>query len=96
MSNTISWTKRAQNYRYSQDDRTLSWKFRNELEPLVNSFLDNPIQQSYTVGTYNINKEPWRMAAIVDYRKYSLKIIEKKVDGDNTEITLVKKKLREM
>lgn len=96
MSDTLCWVKRAQKYRYSQDDRTLSWKFRNELEPLINSFLDNVTQQSYAVGTYNLNKEPWRMASIVDYRKYGLKVVEKKIDNDSTEVTLVKKKLREM
>ncbi len=96
MSNTVNWVKRAQTYRYSQDDRTLSWKFRNEIDSAINAFLDNISQQNYTVGIYDLNKEPWRMAAIIDYRKYGVKVVEKKTDNNHTEITLVKKKLREM
>lgn len=95
MSNTSSWAKRAETHRYSQDDRMLTWKFTKELEPLVNKFLDDNARQILVVGLYNLDKEPWRMAAIISFRKYQLKIIEKIVDG-LTEVSLYKVKLSKM
>jgi hypothetical protein len=93
MSNTASWAKRSATHRYSQVDRAHAWRFRAELDPTVNAFLDNLGQQVLTLGTYNFVKEPWRMATIVDYRKFGIKIVEKKTTDELVEITLVKKKL---
>jgi hypothetical protein len=93
MSDTASWAKRSTTHRYSQDDRAHAWRFRLEIDPTINAFLDNLGQQVLVLGTYNFVKEPWRMAPIVDYRKYGIKIMEKKVDEENVQITLVKKKL---
>jgi hypothetical protein len=93
MSNTTSWFNRiGGGYRYSQDERTLQYKFEKQITPLVNAFLDNPNAQTYDFGTYNLEAEPWRVAAAISFRKYNLKILEKEIDG-MTEITLVKQKM---
>jgi hypothetical protein len=95
MSNTASWAKRSTTHRYSQDDRMKAWKFGQEIAIPLNAFLDDIATKQFVLGTYNFVKEPWRMAPVVDYRKYGVKIVEKKIDDENTEITLIKKKLSE-
>jgi hypothetical protein len=92
MSNTASWAKRSTSYRYSQDDRTKAWRFGQEIATIINNFLDDNAAKQLVLGTYNFVKEPWRMAPVVDYRKYGIKIVEKKTDDENTEIILIKKK----
>ena len=94
MSNTDCWVKRAQRYRYSQDDRTLAWKFRQEIEPKINTFLDDPQQMAYVCGSFDLTREPWRMAVYLDFRKYGVKIQEKQL-GALTEVILIKKKFRD-
>ena len=94
MSNTNCWVKRAQRYRYSQDDRTLAWKFRQEIEPKINAFLDDQRQTTYTCGVFDLTREPWRMAVYLDFRKYGVKIQEKQVEN-LTEVILIKKKFRD-
>ena len=94
MSNTDCWVKRAQRYRYSQDDRTLAWKFRQEIEPKINTFLDDPQQMTYVCGSFDLTREPWRMAVYLDFRKYGVKIQEKQL-GAITEVILIKKKFRD-
>ncbi len=93
MSNTDSWAKRAESHRYSQDDRGKQWRFEKELATKIDPFIDDAKQTSMVVGTYNLELEPWRMAAIISFRKYNLKILEKAVlNTETTEITLVKQK----
>ncbi len=91
MSDTKRWLRRAETYRYSQDDRTKQWKYEKLLEPTINAFLDDNKQTSIVVGKYKLETEPWRMAAIMAYRKFNLKLVEKQLEDEQTEITLVKK-----
>ncbi len=106
MSNTDSWAKRSESHRYSQDDRAKQWKFEKELATKVEPFIDDAKQNSLVVGKFNLDAEPWRMAAVVSFRKYQLKILEKAsketmnnpvtgkpMEVTYTEITLVKQKL---
>ena len=90
MSTTTSWLKRSQVHRYSEDDRTKQWKFEYELKARVDPFLSNPQSKSLLIGSYNMELEPWRMAAIASFRKFGVKVIEKKLD-DLLEVTLVKR-----
>jgi hypothetical protein len=85
MSNTSAWTKRISNYRYSQDERALSWKFKNEINSRVEAFLDDQSAKELIIGTYDIGKEPWRLLAIADYRKYNVKIGTRPVSTQSTE-----------
>lgn len=94
MSDTKSWLKRAETYRYSQDDRTKQWKCEKKLEPIINAFLDDPKQSTMVVGSYNLELEPWQLAAIISFRKYNLKIQEKTLVDNLTEITIVKQKMQ--
>ena len=100
MSNTTAWKDRLAKHRYSQDERALQWKFEKEVGPKIEAFLDNTKEQTFAFGTYNLETEPWRMAAALSFRKYNLKILETDVQVDAgdakqsaTEITLVKQKL---
>jgi hypothetical protein len=91
MSDTKRWIKRAETYRYSQDDRTKQWKYEKSLEPTINAFLDDCKQTNLVVGQFNLELEPWRMAAIMSFRKYQLKLHVNTLEGDLTEISLTKK-----
>lgn len=73
------------------DTRHLQYRFEKEIEPAVNAFIDDFKQTSFVVGSYDLTAEPWRMASIIAFRKFNLKILEKR-DGATglTEITLVK------
>lgn len=93
MSNTDSWAKRSETHRYSQDDRSKQWKFEKELATKVNPFIDDMKQNTFVAGQFNLDLEPWRMAAVVSFRKYNLRILEKKLDSGLVEVTLVKQKL---
>lgn len=93
MSNTDSWAKRSETHRYSQDDRTKQWKYERELSKVVDPFIDNLNQSSLVIGQFDLEKEPWRMAAIMSFRKFSLKVVEKPA-GDLVEVSLVKQKPR--
>ena len=93
MSNTDSWLKRSESYRYSQDDRTKQWKFEKELTAKVEAFVDDIKQNVLVLGQYNMDLEPWRMAAITSFRKYNVKILEKKQANGLIEVQLVKQKL---
>ncbi len=95
MSNTSSWIERSETHRYSQDDKSLAWKYQKELEPIVDKFLADYTQQRLIIGTFNLEKEPWRMISIIYFRKYQIKIIEKVVPA-GTEITLTKIKMTSM
>jgi hypothetical protein len=71
------WAKRLENYRYSQDDRMLAYKYQQELETKFDSFLANASQKSLLVGTFDVEKEPWRNMAIKETaRKFQLKTAE--------------------
>jgi hypothetical protein len=94
MSNTKAWLKHAETYKYSQDDRTKQWKYEKELTPEFNRFLDDNKQNSMVVGQYNLKLEPWRLAAIISFRKYNLKISKKNIDDDITEIIVTKQKMQ--
>lgn len=93
MSNTDSWAKRSESHRYSQDDRTKQWKFEKEINAKVEAFIDDIKQNVLVLGQYNMNLEPWRMAAIVSFRKYGVKILEKKQENGMIEVSLMKQKL---
>jgi hypothetical protein len=82
MSNTSAWKDRLAKHRYSQDERALQWKFEKEIGPKIEAFLDNAKEQTFTFGTYNLEIEPWRMAAALSFRKYNLKILESEVHVD--------------
>lgn len=93
MSNTDSWAKRSESHRYSQDDRTKQWKFEKEINAKVEAFIDDIKQNVLVLGQYNMNLEPWRMTAIVSFRKYGVKILEKKQENGMIEVSLMKQKL---
>ena len=94
MSTTKSWLTRAETYRYSQDDRTKQWKCEKTLKPIIDAFLDDSKQSTIVVGSYNLELEPWQLAAIMSFRKYNLKIHEKTLIDNMTEITLIKQKMQ--
>jgi hypothetical protein len=80
MSNTDEWQNRLARHRYSQDDRSLSWKFQKELDPKVNAFLDGDVKEkSLSLGSYDLQREPWRLLAVNEFRKYGLKVVAKEV-----------------
>ncbi len=94
MSNTADWRRRQANYHYSQDDRTLSYKYGQEIKEQVNKFVDDVNAQSLSLGSFNLQKEPWRLLAVREFRNLGLKILEKdNPSTDTTEIVLVKKSL---
>jgi hypothetical protein len=94
MSHTKEWSNRMENYHYSQDDRTLSYKYQRELEGKINKFLSDPKENELQMGSFNLTMEPWRLLAISDFRKFGLQLVEKhNKDNDMlTDIKLVKKK----
>lgn len=93
MSNQYSWTKRLESYRYSQDERMLTYKFEKELEPSFDKFVNMLDQKSMVLGPYDISKEPWRFAAVQSMsRKYSFKVTEKETEN-MVEYTISKQKL---
>jgi hypothetical protein len=94
MSTTKSWIEHAEAYRYSQDDRTKQWKYEKSLAPTINAFLDDVKQNSLIVGQFDLKKEPWRLMAIIAYRKYNLKIMEKTINENLVEISVVKRKMQ--
>ena len=96
MSGTVEWTKRLATHRYSQDERSLSFKFSQELQPLVDTFLADMSRKTLSVGVFNIQKEPWRVLGVMDFRKYGLKLIEKYHSDEQTELILRKQKLSSM
>jgi hypothetical protein len=81
MSNTDQWQRRLDLHRYSQDDRALSYKYQRELEPIVNAFMDDVKQKTLILGSFDADKEPWRLLAINNFRKFGLKVIEKPVSS---------------
>lgn len=94
MSNTASWRRRQDNYHYSQDERTLSYKYSQEIKEQINKFLDDIHTHSLSLGTFDLHKEPWRLLAVREYRNFGIKIIEKDdPKTDKTEIVLVKQSL---
>lgn len=96
MSSTEEWAKRLDK-RYSQDERMLAYKFKVELDKQVNAFLDDQKTRSLKLGPYNLSKEPWRLAAANEFRKFQLKIIMHSCDKPNdqlTEIHLVKQRVQ--
>lgn len=93
MSNLGSWTKRMESYRYSQDDRMLTYKFEKELEPAFDQFVAMQVQKSMVLGPYDLSKEPWRYAAVQSMaRKYAFKVTEKET-GNTVEYVISKQKL---
>ncbi len=90
---TVKWKRRLADYRYSLDDRTMSHKFSKELEKEILAFLDDNKKTTLLIGTFNIAREPWRMLAINDYKKFGVKLLEKPINETMTEIHLIKKPL---
>lgn len=95
MSASREWTKRQDRYHYSQDDRTLSYKFKKELDPMVDKFIDTPGELSVLIGSFNIAVEPWRLLSVNDFRQLGLKVVERKNEKDPalTDLFLVKKRM---
>ncbi len=92
MSSTDFWAKKSETHRYSQDDRSKQKKFEKELTEPINKFLDSD-QKSMVVGQYDLELEPWRIAAVVSFRKFGLKILEKQLDSGLVELTVVRQKM---
>ena len=93
MSDTSSWQNRIANYRYSQDDRALSYKYTKEIEPIIDAFLDDIKIKKQVIGTFNTKLEPWRLLAIASFRKYGIKVRESIADPatpDLVTITVIK------
>ena len=96
MSNTNEWSKRINSYRYSQDDRSLAYKFSREINDTVNTFLDDPKRRKMLVGTYDTRREPWRLLALAEFRKFGIKIqetIPDPLNPNDVQIVLVKTRL---
>ena len=93
MSSTHDWIKRSDEYHYSQDDRTLAYKYQQEITPKIDAFLNNVQTQSIEFGPFNLDLEPWRAASIVDFRKYGIRIITKTNEENLVTFVLVKNKI---
>lgn len=74
MSSTNEWVKRLDK-RYSQAEGMLAYKFKLELDPAIDMFLADNSKRSFLIGRFDLAKEPWRLAAANDYRKYQLKVV---------------------
>jgi hypothetical protein len=92
MSEQAGWAIRSQKTVSASDHRVLQWRYEKELEPTINSFLDDSSKPSLVIGSFNLDTEPWRLSAVISFRKYNLKILEKKTE-EITEITVVKQRL---
>lgn len=93
MSATGSWSKRLESYRYSQDERMLSWKFTKELEPEFKKLSEMQDQKSMVLGPYDLSKEPWKFTAVQSLsRKFGFKVMEKE-NGNLVEYYISKQKL---
>lgn len=93
MSNTVEWQKRQATHRYSQDDRSLAYKFTIQLDKKINVFLEDPASKRFVVGVYDVVKEPWRLLAISSYRKFGLKLrmgAPDKLKPNEKQVVLVK------
>lgn len=88
-----TWRKRLNAYSYSLDDKSQSYRFSKEIEKEIMRFLDDITKTTLCVGSFNIEKEPWRILALNDYRKFGVKILEKPTANNTTELHLIKKVL---
>jgi hypothetical protein len=96
MSATKGWLDRMDNYHYSQDDRVLGFKFKQELIRKFDEFDADVKQNSIVIGEYNIAKEPWRALAIMELaRERSHKVISKPKEPESPiyVYTVIKQKL---
>lgn len=96
MSATKGWMDRMDNYHYSQDDRVLGFKFKQELIRKFDEFDADVTQNSIVIGEFNIAKEPWRALAIMELaRERSHKVIAKSKGEESPVIiyTVLKQKL---
>ncbi len=93
MSNQNSWAKRLETYRYSQDERMLTYKFEKELTPVFDQLVSLPEQKVLVLGPYDLAKEPWRYAGVQSMaRKYNFKVTANETDN-LAEYTISKKSL---
>lgn len=93
MSNQNSWAKRLETYRYSQDERMLTYKFEKELTPAFDKLVGMADQKALVLGPYDLAKEPWRYAGVQSLaRKYNFKVTDREVDG-LVEYIITKKSL---
>ena len=95
MSNMHEMRQRMATHHYSQDDRTLAYKYQKELEPVINKFIDDFKETNFFLGTFNLAKEPWRLVSVGELRKFGLKLLEKPnaANKDLTDLSFTKKKL---
>lgn len=89
MSNTNEWAKRINSEKNNTVVKVAIWKFQKEIEDKFNNFLDGNTQVLF-VGEYDLTKEPWRLEAISVWKKYNIKIVEKKLENNLTEINVIK------
>ncbi len=92
MSNSAEWTKRLDTHRYSQDERALANRFIREIKPRVDEFIDKSKEKSLLIGTYNLDKEPWRYLAVLEFRNH-VSVQLKKTESGLTEIMILRKTL---
>ncbi len=94
MSNTKEWQDRLAKHRYSQQDSTLAYKFTESLKKEVDKFLDDFMMKTFSCGKYDLKKEPWRLLALAEFRKYGVKVKEvlDLAEPSLTELVLEKEK----
>lgn len=94
MSNTAEWANRQRDHRYTYDERRLIANFERELDPIIGLKMINPEIRDFLIGSYDLVKEPWRMIAIMSFRKLGLKFVTKLLPNGSTEITARKEMIR--
>lgn len=79
MSKTNDWAKRLETHRWSQDDRTLAYKFQQQLQPMFEKFYASNDKQM-SLGPYDLENEPWRAMTVRNLaRSFGAKIGEKEL-----------------
>ena len=93
MSKTADWVNRITNYRYSQDDRVLAYRFAQEQEPKLLAF-ETSAEKTMSVGPYNIDSEPWKVMTLKELaRKFAFKLTEQIDENGNVTFMFSKQKL---
>jgi hypothetical protein len=90
--NTVEWKKKQQNYRYSQDERQLSYKFMLEIDEKIQKFLDEYEAKTLILGPYNMEKEQWRLKTIQHYFRNFVTVKEEDATDNLKKLVLGKKK----
>jgi len=88
MSASKEWVSRLESHRYSQDDRGLAQRFQAAQTELVNKFLADHTEQTLVLGSFNLEKEAWRLLTLHYFRGLNVKIIQQQ-DPDHPELTRI-------